>query len=222
METKNHEKILLITGIFGILSFLMVALNTMLYFVYPETPPIWNVLLRVLIGSIMLIFLLIFFSGFQQIVRNYSKNFDWIATLIFSSACMFLTISLVAKSLEAGAVFNPEGIAVDATQDGELAQGNYLLYGSIARLITAVFMLSIGYVTSKTNILPIWTGVLAYLIGLVNIAFIPSMFFGRDAGKFYSAIGWGNSALTAGLFSYWVLIASIIFLRKVSSIKNKL
>jgi hypothetical protein len=150
------------TGIFGILSFAMVVFNTILYFIYPDVPPVCNVLLRTLVGSIMLIFLLIFFTGSQQMIRQTDKKFEWIATLILSSACMFLTISLVTKSLEAGAVFNPEGIAIDATQDGELAQGNYLLYGSIGRLITATFMIAIGYATLKIKVLPIWTGWFAH------------------------------------------------------------
>jgi hypothetical protein len=201
------------TGIFGILSFIMLVFNTSLYFIYLDVPPVWNVLLRTLVGSIMLIFILVFFCGFQYMIRQFDEKYSWIATLIFSSVCMFLTISLVAKSLEAGAVFNPEGIAIDATQDGVLAQGNYLLYGSIGRLITATFMIAIGYVTLKTNLLPIWTGWLAYIIGIINIIFIPSMFFGTDAGKFYTAIGWGNSALVAGMFSYWIFIVSIIFIK---------
>ena len=161
----------------------------------------------------MIVFILIFFNGFQYIIRKIDEQYNWIASLIFSSVCIFLTISLIAKSLEAGAVFNPEGIAVDATQDGILAQANYLLYGSIGRLITATFMIAIGYVTLKTKFLPTWTGWLAYIIGAINAAFIPSMFFGTGAGKFYTAIGWGNSALVAGMFSYWIFIVSIIFMK---------
>jgi hypothetical protein len=213
MEQKYFERIPTITGIFGIISFLLVVITTALYFMYLGVPPVWNVLLRILFGIIMLVFLLLFFIGFYCIIKLLDKNFEWIALVIFSSACIFITISFVAKSLEAGAVFNPEGVAVDATQDGILAQGNYLLYGSIARLITAVFMILIGYVTFKITLFPKWTGWLAYIIGIINVLFIPSMFFGTDAGKFYSAIGWGNSALTAGMFSYWVFIISIILIK---------
>jgi hypothetical protein len=44
------------------------------------------------------------------------------------------------------------------------------------------------------------------------------MFFGTNAGKFYSAIGWGNSALVAGMFSYWVLAVSIIIIKNKKTI----
>jgi hypothetical protein len=220
MDRKDSMNVVLITGIFGILSFLFLVVNTTLYFVYPGTPPVWNVLLRTLVGSIMLSLLLVFFIGFRKIIKSVDKKYDWIADLIFNSACMFLTISFVAKSLEAGAVFNPEGIAVDATQDGILAQGNYLLYGSIARLLTSVFMMAIGYATFKVRIFPVWTSILALIISITNIVFIPSMFFGTDARQFYSAIGWGNSALTAGLFSYWVFIVSVMLVKNRTKILN--
>jgi hypothetical protein len=53
----------------------------------------------------------------------------------------------------------------------------------------------------------------ALIIAIINIAFIPSMFFGTNAGDFYSAVGWGNSALTASLYIYYILIMSIIMLK---------
>jgi hypothetical protein len=43
------------------------------------------------------------------------------------------------------------------------------------------------------------------------------MFFGINAGDFYSAVGWGNSALAASLFTWWVLIISIVLIKN----KNK-
>ena len=47
------------------------------------------------------------------------------------------------------------------------------------------------------------------MLALVNLAFVPSLYFGIDAARFYSALGWGNTALTAGLFLYWVAAVGI-------------
>jgi hypothetical protein len=53
----------------------------------------------------------------------------------------------------------------------------------------------------------------AYIIAAVNLAFVPSLYFGQDAAEFYSAVGWGNSALTASLLAYWVTAIGIAVLR---------
>jgi hypothetical protein len=74
--------------------------------------------------------------------------------LIFNTVCIYIATNFVAHSLEAGSVLNHQGIAVDATQDGILAQGNYLLYGSIGRIITATYMTGMSIVTLQTKIFP--------------------------------------------------------------------
>jgi hypothetical protein len=210
---KQFNKMIQISGIFGILAFITVPITIILYFMYSGTPPIWNVLLRTLISMLALIFVLIFFSGINQIIKHSNKNYEWISSLIFNTVCIYIATNFVAHSLEAGNVLNPQGIAVDATQDGILAQGNYLLYGSIGRMITGTYMIAISIVTLQTKLFPKWTGWMALVIGIINIAFIPSMFFGTNAGDFYSAVGWGNSAFAASTFIYWVFVISIIIIK---------
>jgi hypothetical protein len=207
-------QIVKITGIFGILSFITIPVSMVLYFIHQDVPPIWNVLLRNLISLFSLLFILIFFTGFKYILENSSQEYDWLITLLYSTVCIYIGINFVAHSLEAGGVFNPGGVAIDATQDGLLAQGNYLLYGSISRLLMAAYMTIISIITFGINIFPIWTGWLALIIGIINMLFIPSMFFGTRTNVFYSAIGWGNSAFAASIFEIWILIISILLLKK--------
>ena len=213
MNNKDLEKIITITSIFGIIAFITVPISVMLYFMYGGVPPIWNVLLRTLFSMIGLVSVLIFFSGFQYVIKSFNKNYEWVATLIYSNVCIYLTTNFVAHSLEAGSVLNPKGVDVDATQDGILAQGNYLLYGSIGRILTATYMMAIGILTIRTRVFPLWSGWVAIIIAMINIAFIPSMFFGTNTGDFYSAVGWGNSAFAASLYAFYVLIMSIIMLK---------
>jgi hypothetical protein len=212
-NVKNFRRMVKTTGIFGISVFLTVPVSMVLYFMYSDTPPVWNVLLRTLGALFSLLFELIFFTGFQQTIKKITKENNWLITLMYNTVCICIAINFVAHSLEAGGVLNPEGVAVDATQDGILAQGNYLLYGSISRLLMATFMGIIGIITFETRIFPKWTGWLAIIIGIINLIFIPSMFFGTNAGDFYSAIGWGNSALAASLLTWWILAMSIILIK---------
>lgn len=69
--------------------------------------------------------------------------------------------------------------------------------------MTALLLTAAGYAILRTNALPRWAGQSAYLLALVNLAFVPSLYFGIDPSRFYSALGWGNTALTAGLITYW-------------------
>ena len=212
-KTNDFKKMANITGFFGILVFLTTPITVVLYFMYSGVPPVWNVLLRTLVAMFSLLFVLIFFTGLQKIAKDLYKENYWIINLVYNTVCIYITISFVARSLEAGGGFNAEGVAIDATQDGLLAQGNYLLHGSISRLLMATFMTMIGKITLKIKIFPKWTAWLAIIIGIINLLFVPSMFFGRNAGDFYSAIGWGNSAFAASLFTLWILIIGIVLIK---------
>ncbi|MER7952631.1 hypothetical protein ABTY59_35085 [Streptomyces sp. NPDC096079] len=62
-------------------------------------------------------------------------------------------------------------------------------YEWLARL---VFGSGPAYAILRSGVLPRWTGRLAYAVALVNLAFVPSLFFGTDAADFYSAVGWAT------------------------------
>jgi hypothetical protein len=40
--------------------------------------------------------------------------------------------------------------------------------------------------------LPTWVGRTAYVLALINLAFVPALYFGDNAADFYSAQGWGH------------------------------
>ena len=79
--------------------------------------------------------------------------------------------------------------------------------------MTAVLLLAAGLAIRRTRVLPGWLSTSALLIALVNLACVPSLYFGADAATFYSALGWGVTALVASLIGYWVLAAGIVLLR---------
>jgi len=47
------------------------------------------------------------------------------------------------------------------------------------------------------------------------------MFFGTDVTRFYSAHGWGNSALTGSLIIWWVLAVSVALLRPTADARRE-
>ena len=185
-----------------------------LYFVYSGPPPASNVLTRNLITLIMIALLLIFFSSLSHLIRRARNGSEWLASILYGATLLFLGIALVAAAMETGVVFlTPDG-SVDPTIDGPLAAANVLLHGSIKRLLTALILIPAGYAILRTRVLPRWAGWSAYFVALCNLSFVPSLYFGTDVTKFYSAHGWGNSALTGSLIGYWVFAVGIAALRR--------
>jgi hypothetical protein len=127
---------------------------------------------------------------------------------------MYVTVTLIAISLEAGVVLDQPDGTVDPTVDGPIAHANMLLHGSVPRLLTAVMLAAAGYAILRSGALSRWAGRSAYLLAAINLAFVPSLFFGDDAAQFWSAVGWGTAASAATLLLYWALAVGIALLRR--------
>ncbi|MFF3978243.1 hypothetical protein [Streptomyces sp. NPDC001828] len=190
-----------LTGLAAILAAAAFIVEVPLYFLYSGPPPDSNVLARLLIGILALAFLICFVTAFRELVRTTNPAYEWVGTLAFASGLVYATITLVSSGLEAGAV-----IAADHAIDPTITvSGTYILYGSIGRLMMALFLTAVGFGISRTRLLPRWTGRSAFVLAGVSLAFVPSLFFGNDPAHFYAANGWGTTALMGAVFSYWML-----------------
>lgn len=210
----DNAQVRLITGISGVMVGVTSIILIALYFMYSGAPPAWNVLTRNLIGLILFGFMIVFIAGFSHLIRRANAAYEWAASLVYGAGLIFVAVALVAISLEAGVIFgNPDG-TLDPTINGPLADGNILIHGSIKRVLTIVFLVPAGFAVLRTKMLPAWAGRAAYVIALCNLAFVPSLYFGKEAAQFYSAVGWGNSAFVASFFGYWILAVGITLLRQ--------
>jgi hypothetical protein len=185
-----------------------------LYFAHLGAPSALNVLTRSLLNLVLCGAFFVFLAGLRHLIRSADPAYDWLASLILGVGVAYLTVTLVAVSLEAGVVLeHPEG-TLDPTIHGPLAHGSMLIHGSIGRLLTALLLSAAGYGILRTRALPRWAGRSAYVVAAVNLAFVPSLYFGTDAARFYSAVGWGTSALVNGLIIYWAMAVGIATLRR--------
>jgi hypothetical protein len=107
----------------------------------------------------------------------------------------------------------PDG-SVDPTIDGPLAHANMLAHGPIKRLLTAIYLFAAGHAAQRAGLLPRWLCQAGHIIAVLNLAFVPSLYFGTDPTEFYAVHGWANSAVTGSLIIYWVIAASIVLLRQ--------
>ena len=210
----NDAQIQRITGWSGVAVAILAMATIPLYFIYEGAPPAWNVFTRNLVGLISFAFMIAFFAGFSHLLRRKGSEYDWLASVFHSAGMLFVAVGLVAVSFETGVVFGAPDGSLDPTIQGTLAEGNILIQGSIKRLLTVVMLLAAGFAVIRTRIAPRWLGYAAYAIALFNLAFVPSIYFGKDATQFYSAIGWGNSAFCASFLAYWILAIGIVLLRR--------
>lgn len=176
-----------------------------LYFIYSGPPPDANVLARLLTGILALGCLLVLVASLRELVRSVRPDLEWAGTLAFTAGVAYTVVTLVSSGLEAGAV-----IQADRPIDPTITvSGTYVLYGSVSRMLMAMFLAATGYALSRTGLLPRWIHRTAYVLAGVNLAFMPSLFFGNTPAHFYAANGWGTTALMGALFSYWLLALGI-------------
>jgi len=194
-----------LTGVAGIAAAAALIVEVPLYFVYSGPPPDANVLTRLLLGIVALACLVVFVTAFRELVRRTRPDYEWAGSLAFATGLVYATITLVSMGLEAGAV-----IATDHPIDPTITvNGTYILYGSISRLMLALFLTAVGYIVSRTDVLPRWISRSAYVLAAINLAFVPSLFFGNTPAHFYAANGWGTTASMGAILSYWLLAVGI-------------
>jgi hypothetical protein len=97
--------------------------------------------------------------------------------------------------------------------------GYLLIYnGSIAFVMTALYLAAAGYATFATGILPRWTGWLAYVATLLSVLSVPAIYGGAvDPAGFYNAGGWGPAMIANFPPLLWFLAAGISLIRRGQS-----
>jgi hypothetical protein len=65
----------------------------------------------------------------------------------------------------------------------------------------------------RTSALPQWARTGSVLWAIVNVGFIPSVFYGMNPENFYAANGWGSTASIGALFMLWTGTLGLAILR---------
>ncbi len=194
----------------GILSLVMVGL----YFVYSGPPPESNVLSRNLITLATFTSFLVFAVGLGRMLRTFGDGDAGLAGEVALTALRaYVVVTLVATSLEVGTVLQyPDG-SLDPTVDGPLAAGMVMLHGPIARVLVAVFFL--GFAATPAVRRHFSTRVVkgSVVMAVLNLALVPSIFFGMDAADFYAANGWGATASIGAVNVIWLAVLGRAVLR---------
>ncbi len=172
---------------------------------------------RILLGLGLYVTLMVFAVGFRELIRRADGDFEWVGMLSVVAMAVWLGVTLVANGLEGGAALDTLDGQPDPSVVRALTMGYLLIYnGSIAFVMTALYLAAAGYATFATGILPRWTGWLAYVATALCVVSIPAMFGGpADPTRFYNAGGWGAAVIANFPPLLWFLVVGIVLVRRV-------
>ncbi len=132
--------------------------------------------------------------------------------MLQSAGLLWVAMVFVPQSMEAGAAISVDD-DIDTTTEGPFGAAQYLMQGTISRLLMVLFLVALAIAVLRFGLLRRWVGYSAVVLALINLAFVPALYFGDNAADFYSAQGWGTTASMGALWSIWTLAVSVSTLR---------
>lgn len=201
-----------VTGISGIFMYLTVMTVIPLFFVYDGAPPVSNILTRVLVNMFTCAALIVFLVGFREIIRLARPESGFLVSLAFTAGLTYVILLMVADSVQVGSAL-AHGSPVDPTLVGSGGEASLLIWGPLARLLTAIFLAASAGAILVSGILPRWTAWLAFAVAAFHLALVPTIFSGTNPSLFYSINGLGIPT-AGGLFGLWILVVSIVLLAR--------
>ncbi len=225
----TDAKIYRIAGICSLVSIAVFFIEFPFYFVRGEFPGVaeplklvaftahnaTNIMCCVFLDLIILTLILAFAAGFRHLVRKTDPQQEWLATLFFGVVLVYVTLTLVADSLQAATVVDALTSPGDPTVIRAMFESMLLMYGAVALFLMAVFMAIAGYAVLATRALPRWSGWFAHACAFACLVFVPSMFVKHvDLMGFYNPAGLGPEAFANGFpLAAWMIALGILMLR---------
>ena len=170
---------------------------------------------RILLGLALYVTLMVFSVGLRDLIRRADAEHEWVGTLIVAAMAVWAGVTLVANGLEGGVALDTLNGNADPSVARALTMGYVLIYnGSVAFVMTALFLAAAGYATFAAGILPRWTGWLAYAATLLCVISVPAMYGGRLDPSGYNAAGCGAAIIANFPPLLWFLVVGILLVRK--------
>ncbi|MFB2581608.1 hypothetical protein ACEXQD_10165 [Herbiconiux sp. P15] len=170
-------------------------------------------LFTILIDTFLMGALIVFLSGFRQLVTHTRPDLQWVADIAFGSGLLFIAITLVGDGMEGGTALDTMGLTPDASSLRSLTVGHTLLFGSIGCTLNALVAAASGYLILASEALPRWTGWMAYGVAALNLLSVPTMFGGTSPDSFFAAGGAATAMLATFPWLVWVACIGYVAIR---------
>ena len=210
------------TGAFGLASGVLIVVQFPLYFMMGVPPRLEDTarftdyvtrsngigITTKLMDTLYIAAFLVFLAGLRHLIRQARSDYEWVATLVFGVGLVGAAVTLVGDTLAGGAAldtFNkPDPTVVRALSEAALPA-----FGVIGFIMTALFLASASYAILATRALPGWIGWMGYVVAILNLAAVPTIYGGND---FMEATVAGGGTASSGFFSYATSITGLAFL----------
>lgn len=171
-------------------------------------------LVVIIIDTLLMACLIIFFAGFRQIIIKARRDLNWITDLAFGAGLVFVAVTLVGDAMDAGAALDAAGsYPADASVIRALTEGHMLLFGSIGCVLIALITSTFAYTTFASRAVPRWTAWVGYSVAVTSLLAVPTVFGGTSTTAFGSAAGIGVTLLATFPFLIWVVAVGIVTLK---------
>jgi hypothetical protein len=171
-------------------------------------------LIKILIDTLMMAFVIIFLGGFRQLITEARADLSWVADLAFGAGLVFVGVTLVGDSMEAGGALDTVGSTANATAIRALTEGYLVMFGPMTCVLLALVSAASGYVILASRALPVWTGRMALIVAALNLVGVASIFGGTNASHFFSVGGWGVAVFATFPWLAWVITVGSVILRE--------
>lgn len=175
-----------------------------------------NIMTCVFLDLFILGLFMVFSAGLRHLIRQADSRQEWLGTLFFGVGLVYTALTLIADSLQGATVIDALTVPGDDTIIRTMMESAYLMYGSVALFLMALFMAVASCATMASHALPKWSGWVGYSCALACLAFVPSMFAGRpDMTAFYNPAGLGPEAFASSFpLAVWMITLGILMIRK--------
>ena len=170
-------------------------------------------LIIVTIDAVLMAFVIVFLAGFRQIIKNSARGLEWIADLTYGAGLVFVGTTLVGDAMAGGAALDAQTPHPYVAVLRALTEGHTLLFGSIGCVLLALVAASSGTVILRSDVLPRWTGFVAYVVAALNVAAIPTLFGGTSDTSFFAAGGLGVTLFATFPWLAWVIVVGSVTVR---------
>lgn len=167
-----------------------------------------------LVDTLMMAAVIVFLAGFRELITAAEGQLEWLTAIVLGAGFVFVGVTLVGDSLEAGGAFGALGATADPTTIRTLTDGYLLLFGPVSYVLVALIAATSAYVIFLSRAFPRWTGQLAGVVAVLNIVAVPTAFGGTDNRSFSSVGGWGGAVFATFPWLVWVSATSILALRQ--------
>jgi uncharacterized membrane protein len=175
-----------------------------------------NIVSCLFLDLLILTLVMVFLAGLRHLLLRANPQHEWAATLFFGAGIAYVTLTLIADSLQAATVVDALSSPANPVIIRAMIESMYLMYGSVALWLMAVLMAIPAWVTMQSGALPRWSAWLGYACSASCLAFVPSMFVLHvDANGFYNPAGWGPLGIASGFpLAAWTIAMGVLLLRQ--------